>query len=174
MYQTMFKDIDFIFLTGNTRAGKDTFAMKIAKYFKTVKKKQIQIIRLADCLKLMYRCQYDQDNTLTENDFKNFDMRQKLFTFSKEIKKIQGDSFFCRQVFQNVNLRSNIIIVPDLRFKEEYIYFKNNLTKMKIIKIIDESDDNTDYLNVYDINEIQSDLTIKKFENFKDFDKLIF
>lgn len=159
----LFPNVKFIFLVGETRVGKDTIAAKIKDEY-TSKRFQTQILPLADELKRLYKEKYNKDpDKEKEKEDEQAVLRQQLYDLSLEIKKTEGKSFFCREsVFKKIKETTNIVIVPDLRFLEEYEYFKNNLKNITIIKIKKKDKEvNETFLNIYETEKIPFDDVIE-------------
>lgn len=144
----------FIFLTGAPRVGKDTYALHLKEHY-LKNALSVQIIRLADHLKDIYKSTY-KNYTLTEDDFKH--LRPELFDLSVKIKEKEGVSYFARHLFKVLSPDVKIVIVPDLRFIEEYNFFKSVIDpkKMKVLRVCRKGFNEDSEWN-FDINLIPYD-----------------
>lgn len=144
----------FIFLTGAPRVGKDTYANYLKEHYLR-NALSVQIIRLADHLKDIYKSTH-KNYTLTEDDFKH--LRPELFDLSVKIKEKEGVSYFARHLFKVLSPDVKIVIVPDLRFIEEYRYFKSVIDpkKMKVLRVCRKGFNEDSEWN-FDINLIPYD-----------------
>lgn len=136
-------NIQFIFLTGKTRIGKDTFALSLLK-------KGTQIISLAAPLHTFFK----------EVDYR--ENRELIFNKANEIKREKGENWFCETLLESIKDGIDTVIVPDLRFKHEYEFFKNY--RCLIINVVNTNNISTSFLDVYETEEIP--FNMKLYVNF--------
>ena len=151
-----------ILIAGKARSGKST----LAEHLKNEYEKQNKKVLISPYTK--YLKEYIENITEKEIEEKNKprDLLQKLS--SELIKKKLGykDLFIKRQI-EDINIYSyfkDIIIIPDVRFKEEIEIMKENFKDVVSIKI-ERKDFKTDLTL-----EQQQDITEVSLDNYNNFD----
>ena len=154
-------------ITGEARHGKDTTASYIESYLKGYK------ISISDSLKKILgnklgisigKIDYHKNNHVL---YKGLDIRSELRKTAKVFLQLDHH-YFVTKVIEKIKQQNNdVVVIPDLRFKNEYFALKETFDDITIIRIIRETTNISDVIHL-DKEIIGEDYIIKNNGTLED------
>jgi len=122
-----------VLISGKRLSGKDTLALLVQN---VLGEDKCQIISLADALKTEYCRSRDIDiKRIYEDPIYKEQHRQDLIDWGA-FRRAENIDYWCEKLVENIS--RPIVLIPDLRFKNELNFFRNNSSCVAVRLVVNE------------------------------------
>jgi hypothetical protein len=163
-------------IIGKDRVGKDTCADEMLSYLKSQNLTGAKI-PLALALKKDVQTLTDFSleeielyKTLPDKVIGKKSMREFLITYGNKMRAEQGGDYWAKKVIQlALNQNLDWLIVPDIRYKDEFEYLKTFAEENKIFSIFIKIEKANIESVPYEVDKLAEDILIKNDKDIKTF-----